>query len=361
MNLIITDIYIVNHFLIFCNDIFRLYMTKNKISLFLTKIGYNFLSVLTIRLYITHRKEALFMTISLFSGQGSQYAGMGKDFAEDEILSSIISTGSDIIGRDLKKIMFESTDEELSRTINAQPAIMALSLMAFRLAENKGFKTDGVAGHSLGEYASLNVSGMVSLEDCFRLIKARSEAMDEASRSTKGAMSAVMKVAPEKVEEICNSAKNYVSAVNFNSPQQTVIAGTPEGIAEVTPIFTEMKARVVPLKVAGAFHSKLMQSASEKFYETAKTIKFKTPEIKYYSNVTGGELTDFSDMPALLAKHIVSPVRFTSELYAMQKDGADKFVEFGPGKTLTGLVKKTLKDITVFNVENVENASNLSL
>ena len=301
------------------------------------------------------------MTISLFSGQGSQYAGMGKDFAEDEFLSSVISTGSDILGRDLRKIMFESTDEELSRTINAQPAIMALSLMAFRLAESKGFRTDGVAGHSLGEYASLNVSGMVSLEDCFRLIKARSEAMNEASENTAGAMSAVLKIAPEKVEEICSNAKNYVSAVNYNSPQQTVIAGTPEGIAEVTPIFAELKARVVPLKVAGAFHSKLMQSASEKFYETAKTIKFKAPEIKYYSNVTGGELTDFSDMPSLLAKHIVSPVRFTSELYAMQKDGADKFVEFGAGKTLTGLVKKTLKDVTVFNVETVENLNALGL
>ncbi|MDE5834064.1 MAG: ACP S-malonyltransferase [Ruminococcus sp.] len=299
------------------------------------------------------------MTISLFSGQGSQYVGMGKDFAEDEIIRSIAETGSDIIGRDIMSILTEIPQEELNLTINAQPAIMTVSLMAFRVAENIGFTFDGVAGHSLGEYASMQASGMITLEDAFRLIKARSEAMDEASRNNKGTMSAIMKIAPETVAEVCEKAVNYVSAVNYNSPVQTVIAGTPEGVAEVSEIFKEMKARVVPLSVAGAFHSKLMQSAADKFYETAKTIKFRTPEVKYYSNVTGGELTDFSDMPSLLAQHIVSPVRFTSELVAMKNDGADKFVEFGPGKTLTGLVKKTLKDVTAFNIENVDGLANL--
>lgn len=299
------------------------------------------------------------MTISLFSGQGSQYVGMGKDFAEDSVLKGIIETGSDILGRDLMSILTEIPQEELNLTINAQPAIMTVSLMALRTAEQKGFTFDGVAGHSLGEYAAMQASGMITLEDAFRLIKARSEAMDEAARNNKGTMAAVMKIAPETVAEVCDKAENYVSAVNYNSPVQTVIAGTLEGVAEVTEVFKEMKARVVPLSVAGAFHSKLMQSAADKFYETAKTITFRTPEVKYYSNVTGGELTDFSDMPSLLAKHIVSPVKFTSELYAMQKDGADKFVEFGAGKTLTGLVKKTLKDVTAFNIENIDGLANL--
>lgn len=299
------------------------------------------------------------MTISLFSGQGSQYVGMGKDFAEDSVLKGIIETGSDILGRDLMSILTEIPQEELNLTINAQPAIMTVSLMALRAAEQKGFTFDGVAGHSLGEYAAMQASGMITLEDSFRLIKARSEAMDEATRNNKGTMTAVMKIAPETVAEVCDKAENYVSAVNYNSPVQTVIAGTLEGVAEVTEVFKEMKARVVPLSVAGAFHSKLMQSAADKFYETAKTITFRTPEVKYYSNVTGGELTDFSDMPSLLAKHIVSPVKFTSELYAMQKDGADKFVEFGAGKTLTGLVKKTLKDVTAFNIENIDGLASL--
>ncbi len=299
------------------------------------------------------------MTISLFSGQGSQYVGMGKDFSEIPELKSIIDTGSNILERDLMSILTEIPQEELSRTINAQPAIMTVSLMALKAAIQKGFTFDGVAGHSLGEYAAMQASGMITLEDSFRLIKARAEAMDESARETKGAMSAIMKISPETVADVCDKAKNYVSAVNYNSPVQTVIAGTPEGVAEVSEIFKEMKARVVPLNVAGAFHSKLMQKASEKFYETAKTITFKKPEVKYYSNVTGGELTDFSDMPELLAKHIVSPVKFTSELMAMQKDGATKFVEFGAGKTLTGLVKKTLNDVTAFNIENIDGLSNL--
>ncbi|MGN0576764.1 MAG: ACP S-malonyltransferase [Ruminococcus sp.] len=295
------------------------------------------------------------MTISLFSGQGSQYPGMGKDIAEaSPSLSGIFDTGSEILGRDLKAICFDSTPEELAKTINAQPAIMAVSLLCLNAAVEKGYTYDGVAGHSLGEYAAMAASEMISLEDAFRLIKARSEAMDEAARSQKGAMAAVMKIAPEKVAEVCDNAKEYAAAVNYNSPMQTVVAGTPEGIAEVSAVFAEMGARVVTLNVAGAFHSKLMQSAADKFYETAKTITFRTPNVKYYSNVTGDILTDFSGMAELLAKHIVSPVRFTSELDAMSKAGADKFVEFGPGKTLTGLVKKTLSGVKAANCENLK-------
>ena len=295
------------------------------------------------------------MTIALFSGQGSQYEGMGKDIAEAmPELMDVYETGSEILGYDLKNICFSAPLEELSSTINSQPAIMATSIVCLKAAQSKGFDFDGVAGHSLGEYAAMYASEMISLEDAFRLIKARAAAMEEATASAEGAMAAVMKIAPEEVERVCSEAKEYVTAVNYNSPAQTVIAGTPEGIAEVSDVFAGMKARIIPLNVAGAFHSKLMQPAADKFYETAKTITFKAPQVKYYSNLTGGELTDFSDMAAMLAKHIVSPVRFTSELAAMQEAGADRFVEFGPGRTLTGLVKKTLKDVTAVNVEDLE-------
>ena len=295
------------------------------------------------------------MTISLFSGQGSQYEGMGRDIAEamPELLS-VYETGSDMLGYDLKRLCFEAPLDELSRTINSQPAIMATSIVCLKAAQSRGFAFDGVAGHSLGEYAAMYASGMITLEDAFRLIKARASAMQQAAASSEGAMAAVMKIAPEEVERVCGEAKEYVTAVNFNSPAQTVIAGTAEGIAEVSEIFAEMKARVIPLNVSGAFHSKLMQPAADEFYETAKTIEFRAPQVRYYSNLTGGELTDFSDMPALLAKHIVSPVRFTSELAAMQEAGADRFVEFGPGRTLTGLVKKTLKDVTAVKVEDLD-------
>lgn len=286
---------------------------------------------------------------------------MGKDILEAyPHTGELYDIASDVLGRDMRAVCFDSTPEELAQTINAQPAILLTSLVCNSAAITRTHKAgipfhfDGVAGHSLGEYAALTISGMVSLEDIFLLIKARSEAMDEAARNTKGAMAAVMKLEPEKIEEVCASAKNYVVPVNYNSAMQTVIAGTPEGIEEVTPILKDMKAKVQLLKVAGAFHSKLMQSAADKFYETAKTITFRKPEVKYYSNVTGGALTDFSDMPSLLATHMVSPVRFHQEILAMQADGADTFVEFGPGKTLSGLVKRTLENVRIYHIENME-------
>ncbi|HPY86175.1 MAG TPA: ACP S-malonyltransferase, partial [Ruminococcus flavefaciens] len=174
------------------------------------------------------------MTISLFSGQGSQYPAMGKDILEAyPHTGELYDIASDILGRDMRAVCFDSSPEELAQTINAQPAILLTSLVCNSAAIAKThkagipFRFDGVAGHSLGEYAALTMSGMVSLEDIFRLIKARAEAMDEAARSTKGAMAAVMKIDPEKIVEVCDSAKNYVAAVNFNSPMQTVIAGTP--------------------------------------------------------------------------------------------------------------------------------------
>lgn len=295
------------------------------------------------------------MNIALFSGQGSQYSGMTKDLYEhDNSLSVIFDTASEITGRDIKDICFNADESVLGQTVNSQPAIMTASLVCLESAKRKGFEFSGVAGHSLGEYAAMVASGVVTIEDGFRLIKARAEAMDKAAKANKGSMAAVLKLSPEKIEEVCNSIDGYVVPVNYNSPQQTVIAGTVEAVAEATEEFSKLKARVVPLKVASAFHSELMESASKEFYETAKTITFKKPEIKYYSNVTGAELTDFSDMPSLLAKHIVSPVLFTSELNAMKNDGFTDFYEFGPNKVLTGLVKKTLKDIRALNIENLK-------
>ncbi|MDE5947039.1 MAG: ACP S-malonyltransferase [Oscillospiraceae bacterium] len=295
------------------------------------------------------------MNIALFSGQGSQYAGMTKDLYESqESLSVIYDTASEILNKDIKGLCFNTDDTVLGETINSQPAIMTASLVCLQSALNRGFVFSGVAGHSLGEYAAMVASEMISMEDGFRLIKARSEAMDKAAKTNKGAMSAVLKLTPEQIEEVCKSIDGYVVPVNYNSPQQTVIAGTTEAVQEATEKLTALKARIVPLKVASAFHSELMKTASEEFYETAKTITFKSPKVKYYSNVTGKELTDFSNMPEILANHIVSPVLFTSELNEMEKDGFTEFYEFGPNKVLTGLVKKTLKNVKAVNIENLK-------
>lgn len=291
--------------------------------------------------------------VFLFSGQGSQYVGMAKElFDKYDSAKSVFKNAEDILGYDLKKIVFEGPDSELNKTVYSQPAIMATSLCAFEALKANGVSFYGVAGHSLGEYAALVVSGMVTFEDGFKLIKARAEAMQKAAEENKGAMCAVIGLSSGEIEDVCGSVSGYVVPVNYNSPVQTVIAGEISAVDAASEIFAKKKARCIHLNVSSAFHSKLMQSAADEFIDTAKTVSFSVPDVAYYSNLLGEKLTDFSDMPALLASHIVSPVRFVSELEAMKRDGFDTFIELGPNKVLTGLVRKTLSDVSYANVEN---------
>ena len=295
------------------------------------------------------------MNIILFAGQGAQYSGMGKDIFESfRSAQAVLKTGSGILGYDLEKVCFDENFTELSRTLYAQPAIMAMELMCFEAAKEKGLVFDAVAGHSLGEYAALAASGIVSVEDGFRIIKARAEAFDRVASSADGKMAAILKLTADQVREVCESVDGYVVPVNYNSPAQTVIAGETAAVEAACEKFSAMKARVAPLNTESAFHSEIMKPASEEFYEKIKDIKFNAPSVKFFSNLTGSELTDFSDMPSILAKHVVSPVRFTDELAAVKEAGFDRYIELGPGKTLTGLVKKTLTDITAFNIDSAE-------
>ena len=292
-------------------------------------------------------------TVFLFSGQGSQYIGMGKElFEQFPSAKNIFETAEKVLGFDLAEICFNGTDEVLSKTIYAQPAIMATSLCAFEAAKEKGLSASAVAGHSLGEYAAMTAAGMLSVEDAFKVIKARSEAMQKASENSSGAMCAILGLSAEEVEEVCSGIDGYVLPVNYNSTAQTVIAGETEAIDKAIAAFTEKKAKAIKLNVSSAFHSKLMQGAADEFYQAIKDVKFSAPQLDFYSNVTGDILTDFSDMPSYLAKHIVSPVRFTSELNALSENGYENFIELGPNKVLTGLVKKTLKGANSLNIEN---------
>lgn len=292
------------------------------------------------------------MTAFLFSGQGSQYPGMGKNILEaNPEFEFIYEKASEILGYDLKKVTFEGTEEELSKTCNSQPAIMAMSLLCFEAAKKNNIEYNAVAGHSLGEYAAMVASGMLSLEDGFKVIKARAAAMEKAANETEGVMYAIMKMPADEIEKICAETEGYVVPVNYNSTAQTVIAGEKDACERAAAVFAEKKARAVQLNVSAAFHSKLMEGASKEFYEAIKDVKFNEPNVAFYSNVTGEELKDFSDMPSLLAKHMVSPVYFTSELEAMTKAGIDKFIELGPNKVLTGLVKKTIKSADANTLE----------
>jgi [acyl-carrier-protein] S-malonyltransferase len=195
-------------------------------------------------------------------------------------------------------------------------------------------------------------AGVVTMEDGFKLIKARAAAMQKAAEANSGSMYAIIGLPAEEVEKICEETEGYVVPVNYNSAVQTVIAGDTAACEAAAAKFAEMKKKAIKLNVASAFHSKLMQSAADEFIETANTVEFKTANVDFYSNVLGTKLEDFSAMPDMLAKHIVSPVKFTSELAEMEKAGYENFIELGPNKVLTGLVKKTLKGKNAVNIEN---------
>lgn len=293
-------------------------------------------------------------TAFLFSGQGSQYPGMGQELAKlIPEANQVFTCAGDILGYDLLALCSTGSKEQLADTKVSQPAIFATSLAAFAAATSKGLTFDGVAGHSLGEYAAMVASGMLSMEDGFRAIKARAEAMQACAEQQDGGMSAVLGLDAAVIETICSKIEGYVVPVNYNSPLQTVIAGEKQALSKAAAALSEAGAkRILPLAVNAAFHSKLMQPAADRFQAEIASIAFHAPTVEFYSNLTGGQLTNFDDMPYYLGKHIVSPVRFVDELNLMKQNGYHRFVELGPNKVLTGLVKKTLRDVEAVQIEN---------
>ena len=285
---------------------------------------------------------------------------MGKElFDSCKGAEAVAETACEVLGYDICKVMFEGPEEELNKTINSQPAIMLCSLMALEAAKEKGLEFDGVAGHSLGEYAAMVAAGVVSAKDGFELIRARAAAMQKAADENDGAMYAIIGPTPQETEKACADTDGYVVPVNYNSPVQTVIAGESAAAEAASELIKETstakRVKVVKLNVSSAFHSKLMQSAADELGEFAKGVEFKAAQKEFYSNVLGEKLTDFTAMPEMLAKHIVSPVKFTSELTAMQAAGYTDYIELGPGKVLTGLVKKTLDGVNAVNIENADS------
>jgi [acyl-carrier-protein] S-malonyltransferase len=236
--------------------------------------------------------------------------------------------------------------------------------MAFEAFKNRNIPFHAVAGHSLGEYAAMVAAEMITVEQGFEIIKHRAAAMEKAAKEQPGGMSAVIGLDAKSVSNICDEVTQsgfFVSAVNFNSPSQTVIAGTEEALTVVTDKLREAGAKkVVRLSTAAAFHTKMMQSAADAFYESIQHFSFKLPVIDFYSNISGNKTTNMTNVPSYLAEHMVSPVLFTDELYSMRKNGITNYIELGPGKVVSGLVKKTLDDVSVYNIEDVTGLDKLS-
>ncbi len=290
-------------------------------------------------------------TVFVFSGQGAQYPGMGKTLYENSPAAKAVFDMAESIRPGTIRQCFEGTKEELSVTINTQPCVFTADLAAAAAVQEKGIRPDFVAGFSLGEIAALAFAGMLSYEDAFRLVCRRAEVMDKAANENKGAMAAVMKLTPEKVEQICSEFEKAYP-VNYNSPAQTVVAAAEDEIDGLCARVKEEKGKAVKLAVSGAFHSPFMSSAADALAEYLEGVELKDPEIPVYSNVTAQPYE--GDYKALVAAQVKSPVKWQKTVENLAQQGADSFIEVGVGKTLTGLIRKIDSELKAVNIETKE-------
>lgn len=294
----------------------------------------------------------------VLSGQGAQYTGMGKELYDCSPAAKKIFETADSVRPETSAQCFEGDKETLSRTCNTQPCVMAVDLAAAAAVIEKGINPDCIAGFSLGEIAALGLSGMLSYEDAFKLVCKRAELMDIASETDKGTMVAVVKLPPEKVEEIA-SRFDRTYPVNYNGPAQTVVATTMENADKIVEAAKEEKGRGVKLAVSGAFHSPFMHSAAVGLAEYLKDVEFADPKMPVYSNYTAKPYE--GDYKALLTAQTENPVRWQTIIENMINDGVDTFIEAGPGKTLAGLIKKINADVKIYNVEDKASLEALAL
>lgn len=289
----------------------------------------------------------------VFAGQGAQYSGMGKELYEQSAAAKEVFDIADTIRKDTSKQCFEGTAEELAITENTQPCLYCTDLAAAQALLESGIKPDVVAGFSLGEIAALTFAGIFSKEDGFKFVCKRAQAMQKAASETGGAMAAVLKLSNEQVEALCSEFDN-VYPVNYNCPKQLVVAGEKSQLEEFVKKVAEAKGRAVMLNVSGGFHSPFMNSAADELKSVLDGIELNEPSTPVYSNLDA-ELYTKDAAKGRITKQINNPVRWQEIIEKMAADGVDTFIEVGPGKTLAGLIKKTVKDVNVFSVQDDES------
>jgi [acyl-carrier-protein] S-malonyltransferase len=302
----------------------------------------------------------------LYPGQGAQYPGMGKDlWDESGEVKQLFELASDSTAIDMKKLIFEGSEEQLKATDKTQVAITLINLSASSVLKARGIGADGTGGFSLGEYSALYEAGVIRLEDLFPIVKARGELMEKASRnqdspSGNPGMAAVIGLSFEKVSELL-AGLDGVYLANYNSPVQIVVSGTHEGLERAEPAFKEAGARrFIRLKVSGPFHSPLLEEARAGLEEVLAGYSFSDPQLPLYANVSGTRVESGEEAKRLCVQQVVSGVRWVDEERCILSDGYDSFLEVGPGTVLTGLWKYVSEETTCTPAGKLEEINRIA-
>jgi [acyl-carrier-protein] S-malonyltransferase len=293
----------------------------------------------------------------VFPGQGAQYVGMAKDFYDIPEYRDYFDIANEKLGYDLKTIMFEGPDDELKQTYNTQPAILLHSFLALtHFRKNCGITPTFVAGHSLGEFTALVASDSLQLEDAILLVYKRGQFMVKASQGIPFKMAAILGLEKDKIIEICNNTDGIVVAANFNTPSQTVISGEADAVSKAIQECKKAGAkRAVELVVGGAFHSPFIKKSAEWMRAELEKIQFKPPKVPVVSNLMALPETDPETIRENLEKQIVSPVRWVESVEYMLNHRVDTFIEFGPGKVISGMIRAIDRNARRYNIDRIED------
>jgi [acyl-carrier-protein] S-malonyltransferase len=292
----------------------------------------------------------------VFPGQASQYSGMGKELAEKyPVARAVFDEADQALGFSLSKLCFEGTEDDLKLTANTQPAILTVSVAAGRVLAEKGIAPDFVAGHSLGEYSALVAAGSVKFADAVKLVHKRGTYMQEAVPAGQGAMAAIMGLSPAVVQDACKRAAEgeICSPANLNSPEQTVISGHAGAVKRAVEIASQLGAkRSMVLPVSAPFHSALMMPAQEKLEKDLNAAKFEDLQVPLVTNVDADSIRQGEEARSALIRQVTMPVRWEESMRMLLDEGVNTFVEVGPGRVLTGLMRQIERSVATLNVED---------
>lgn len=296
----------------------------------------------------------------MFPGQGSQYVGMGKDFYEQfEESKEVFQKATELLGFSMEELCFKE-NEQLNITEYTQAAMLTASTAILRKVESMGIQPNYTVGLSLGEYNALVASKVLTFEEAVQVVRQRGILMQNAVPVGLGTMAAVLGAKKELIEQVCEETEGIVGIANYNCPGQIVISGEVDAVQRASEALKEKGVkRVVPLNVSGPFHSGMLEEAGEKLLEVLDTVDLKQPEIPYVANVNADIITKVQPIKELLAKQVASSVRFEQSIERLLEEGVTTFIEMGPGKTLSGFVKKINRNVNVVNIEKVEDLEKL--